>query len=556
MSNGVEKLFYYITEETPYPRILEILKESAKCDLEKTIKLVFNIRDVTSIGRGGYRDIGRYMFQWLFIQYPNEMNKTFRDIPKFGRWDDLLYLFPNVLPLYDRFYLEKNYFVKLNEEKFEKIKKNQENVVYFYINQLKKDKKYSLKNKEISCASKWIPNEKSEFNRKYGIIKTICEKWKLSPRILRKEYITPLRDYMGLIERRLCNQEVIYYEQLSSSNLYKYRKYFKKVDSKGFNTWVSRARSKNKHMIYPHEIFMLYNTPFVKKYNTEIDLSLEHNYNCFLETHTSKYFENSLAIVDVNERMKKEGEKYEFNCKYFINIALSCGYFISNLNDGKISSFNNPIRNYTFRQTSIHNNLEDMLKLMVSGQKLNQENLINLIKNYKGPLEKIYIFTDKRFQDIFEEEFDDFKYSRIFKKKQEKKSKKEEGKKEEGKKEEGKKEEGKDKKKEKKEEGTKEGTKDEKKEKKEEGTKEGTKDEKKEKKEEGTKEGTKDENEIEKTPPKIYIWNFNERLIQFKKIDKFVYYIEGCSENLIKSFFVNGFQNPEEEIDEVLKSYD
>ena len=250
---------------------------------------------------------------------------------------------------------------------------------------------------------------------------------------------------------------------------------------------------------------MLYNTPFVKRYNTEIDLSLEHIYNCFLESHSNKYFENTLAIVDVNERMKKEGEKYEFNCKYFINIALSCGYFISNLNDGKISSFNNPIRNYTFRQTSIHNNLEEMLKLMVSGQKLNQDNLISNIKNYKGPLEKIYIFTDKRFQDVFDEEFDEFKYSKIFKKKQEKKKK---GKKED------------------------------------------------EKKDEEKKEEEKKDEEEEKNPPKIYIWNLNERLIQFKKIDKFVSYIEGCSENLIKSFFVNGFQNSEEEIDEVLKLYD
>ena len=147
-------------------------------------------------------------------------------------------------------------------------------------------------------------------------INTICEKWKLSPRILRKEYITPIRDYMGIVERRLCNRELIYYEQLSSSNLYKYRNFFKKIDAKGFSEWVSRSREKHKPMSYPNELFMLYNTPFVKDYTDRIDLTIEHNYNCFLEKYSNNYFKNSVANVDVNERMKKEGEKFEYNCKY------------------------------------------------------------------------------------------------------------------------------------------------------------------------------------------------------------------------------------------------
>ena len=501
MVSNVEKLYYYTDSDTPFPRILELLKKAAKEDIDKTIKLAFHLREPGKNGRG-YREIGRTIFQWLFIQYPDEMKKEYKHIPSYGRWDDLFHLFPNVLPVYDKLFLEKNYNVKLSDEQYENVKKNQESVVYFYINQLKKDKKSMKKGEGVTFAGKWIPRETCMFNRKYGIVNTICDYWKLSPRILRREYTTPLRKYSNVVEVKMCAKEKIDYTRLPSSSLYRYRKYFTNNDCLEFNEWLNRARPKLIPSLYPHEICMMYNTPFIKSYMHSVDLNIEYQWNTFIEkAMDNKNFKNCFSIVDVNERMKREGELYEYNCKYFINIAIAYALFMDSLCENKeikgtIGCYNNPIRKYPVVQNrTFHQKLKEILHIMMPGQDLCQEDLINKLKEFKKKPERVYIFTNKRYTDVFED-FDLLKYTKSFKKKK--------GKKEKGVKE---------------------------------------------------KDDDKSKDEEECVIPDIYFWNLESKSITMNRINTNLFYIEGNSKELIESFFTNGFSNLSEEIDTILDEY-
>ena len=422
MVSAIQKLYYYINDETPFPKIIDILKSSCKEEVEKSIKLAFFTRDPRKNGKG-YRKIGRSIIQWIFIQHTDDMYKYVKKIPEYGRWDDLFELFPNVLPLYDKTFVERNYSVKLSDDEFEKLIDRQKCVVYFYINQLKKDQVKMRNKNKASYAAKWMPNEKSEFNRKYGIIKTICESWKMSPKVLRKNVISPLRNHLNIVERKMCDKKPIDFDKISRGTLYRYRKSFTKLDKKKFNRAVKKPRVKQVPRILPHEMCMNYNIPFIEKYSKELDLNIEHSWLNFIDKHRDKkIFENSITIIDTNERMKKEGELYEYNCKYFMNVALSIALFTTSINlnedySGKVFIYNRPLRIVDIDpKKTLNKSLEHLMERGVCGQFLTQKNITDQLTKYEKCPKNVYIITNKIWEDVFEE-FDEFEYEKPFKKK-------------------------------------------------------------------------------------------------------------------------------------------
>jgi hypothetical protein len=70
---------------------LELFKEAYKEDQEKSIKLLFWLRDCR--GGAGNRSGFRSIIKWLANENPKVLNKNIESIPYYGRWDDLRSLY-------------------------------------------------------------------------------------------------------------------------------------------------------------------------------------------------------------------------------------------------------------------------------------------------------------------------------------------------------------------------------------------------------------------------------------------------------------------------------
>ena len=97
VSSGRIALFYRSVRGLNAPRLFECLKNSAQESVIDTFLLVFHIRDCRE-GKGE-RALGKLAFRWLFVNYSEEFMKVYSLIPEYGRWDDLLDLWPGVLDL-------------------------------------------------------------------------------------------------------------------------------------------------------------------------------------------------------------------------------------------------------------------------------------------------------------------------------------------------------------------------------------------------------------------------------------------------------------------------
>ena len=104
-------LILNIYRNIPYVFFINLLRNACIENIEKSIILCFYIRDPRNNGIGE-RQLGKWAFQWLFLNYPNKFIKVFHLIPQYGRWDDIYCLFPKYLNL-DRC---DNYISKVNNE--------------------------------------------------------------------------------------------------------------------------------------------------------------------------------------------------------------------------------------------------------------------------------------------------------------------------------------------------------------------------------------------------------------------------------------------------------
>ena len=91
-TDGRLSLFFKAVRCIKDDKLFKYLEKASEEDIIDTFIICFNVRDPR--GGKGERDIGRKMFTWLFLNKPEKFEKVFHLIPEYGRWDDLLYLFP------------------------------------------------------------------------------------------------------------------------------------------------------------------------------------------------------------------------------------------------------------------------------------------------------------------------------------------------------------------------------------------------------------------------------------------------------------------------------
>ena len=260
-TSGRLSLFFKSVRGLNAPQQYIYLREAANENIIDVFLLAFHTRDCR--GGKGERTIGRRALVWLFINYPDRFMKVFDKIPEYGRWDDIIELFPKVLCLSDITFVRTNYASTVpNSDHLKKLVLYQTEIVQKYTSQLREDIVNMNEGKSISMAAKWASSERDSMDRKYSTFKTLAKALGVKPRQLRKEYLVPLRSYLKVVETYMCAHkwETIDYSKVPSCAMKKLKKAFEKHDSERFITWkeqLSNVDTKVKvcgKQLYPHEL--------------------------------------------------------------------------------------------------------------------------------------------------------------------------------------------------------------------------------------------------------------------------------------------------------------
>ena len=387
-SNDLIKIINLVGKDINFPYLATLLSNIKKEDINILILLSFYIRNPRN-GRG-CRKTGRYMFQWLTINHPKIFAKYFKKISDYGRWDDLFLLFPGALKLNSINFVNKNYCSKINETKLRAAQSLQKKIVkyiaekFLYFFNLFMRGKYGFE-----LFAKWLPSEKSSFNKKYKIVETLCDELNLSLKDYRIIYVTPMRKASNICENYMCKSEwnIINYEKLSKNKLSYYKNAFRRHDNKRFNNIqiMRNFFSKPESIINNYFNQILENDR--KRENSILELSWQKTLKLILDNTENL---NVLVFSDTNGAIYKKYKKYRF-ISYIIslNIISACR---RKFNKNKILFYKNNREFYDYQlTTSLFDTITRFRTIFTD-----QPSLLEIMNySYKKPIETILYITFK-----------------------------------------------------------------------------------------------------------------------------------------------------------------
>jgi hypothetical protein len=305
LSRNINKndLFYY-------------LNQSWQLDKLKTIAIIFNSRD--RLKGKKEKMISNVCLLWLKTHHLTFYKQNLLTyIEKYGCWNDLHYIINNTN--------NHNYEYKV------------------FATQLMKDKELLENNENISLCAKWVfsPN-----NNKHCIkiarylfddITNYHEKY-------RKEYISPLRKHLDIIETKLCNNDWnnIDYSKIPSKALDFYKNSFIKNDNVNYAIYMKTIKDnklfiKNTNLL-PHEIIKKY----IETSMHDIDSSLELQWQSYVNIYKNRNLDHIIPIVDGS------GSMFIINKNTFIKpvyVSIALGLLFAEINSGflhnKVMTFSN-----------------------------------------------------------------------------------------------------------------------------------------------------------------------------------------------------------------------
>lgn len=258
-TNGRVSLFFKSVRGIDTSILYEFLYKSALENLTDTFLLVFNIRDCR--GGKGERELGRLSLIWLFINYPEDFIRVIHLIPEYGRWDDLMELWPGILDFTDN--MEVKYRSNILDIKYSnlaRLRQIQLYIVNIVGQQLVNDIIQMNSGKPITVCAKWAPTENDSDDRKYGLIKTLIRVMNITAKVYRKQYITPLRQYLNVVERYMCEKkwDQIDYSKVPSCAMKRLKKAFARNSPKEFDEWKNKLKTGEvtvkAKQLFPHEL--------------------------------------------------------------------------------------------------------------------------------------------------------------------------------------------------------------------------------------------------------------------------------------------------------------
>lgn len=285
----------------PGSRTLEQYFDAAwEQDQLLTLKFVFYLRDCRE-GKGErklFRALIRHLRESGRIQH---LAKNLQHIPTFGTWKDLSLCF---------------FGTELEDE-----------VVSLIAEQLKKDKNQSA-DLPVSLCGKFAPREKGPFDRTHKAATKIAKALGVSLTGYRKQYLTPLKARLRLVERDMCAKEFekIDYSHVPSIAGSNYSDAFKKHDAKRYAAYLESVKKgegkMNTSVLMPYQIV----APYLR--NGKMDDTLEAQWKSFVDGRREKWPSN----LDVMPLVDVSGSMSTFSSPSPLEVAVSLGLLFSQLN--------------------------------------------------------------------------------------------------------------------------------------------------------------------------------------------------------------------------------
>ena len=261
-SSGRLSLFFKSVRGLNVPRQYQYMVDASQESVTDAFLLAFHTRDCR--GGKGERELGRRCLVWLFINYPRLFAKVAKLLPEYGRWDDVLQFFPGILDLSNIEFVRANYVSTVpTGKRLVVLRTLQTQMVQLFGRKLQEDLENMTQGKPCSLAAKWAPTEGDSLDSKSGVFKSLATEMKVSPRALRKQYLTPLRAYLKIVERFMCDREwdEIDYNKVPSCAMKRLKKSFEKHDETRFQEWRDalqkgdpKVAKVNAKQLQPHEL--------------------------------------------------------------------------------------------------------------------------------------------------------------------------------------------------------------------------------------------------------------------------------------------------------------
>jgi hypothetical protein len=286
--------FFKVLRDTSEEELEKLLECAHKENMDDTIKLVFQLRDVRG-GKGERKQFLRCIRWYIKNGYEQEIINLLGFIPYYGRWKDVLEL------------------VNLQHE-FPHVT---DAIYQLYSHVLRQDKCRYKKGKSASNAGKWAPTEGGELDKKFGCASRLAKELGITLRQYRKDYLVPLRSHTNITEVWMCAQKwnEISYEKVAGICMHKNRKVFMKHDSEGYTKYLELVKKGdqkiNASTVFPHTLIKSY-IPKGWTYNTSS--TLDHTTEAQWKELVRHCKENQninlgkcLAVCDVSSSMYYAG---------------------------------------------------------------------------------------------------------------------------------------------------------------------------------------------------------------------------------------------------------
>ena len=323
-SEGLVKVFILCNRTINFPMLASLLDTVPRSELKSLIQLSFFIRNPR--GGRGVRKVGRYLYQWLLINYPDEFVKHISKISEFGRWDDIYLLFPGSLRLSTLDFTNKNYCSSITKETFKKVKVAQQTIVA-YIARIFLESFHNFMDgkRGFELFVKWLPSEHSSFNKKYKIVETLCDELDISLKDYRIIYLTPMRKVSDICETHMCKKDwgYINYNKLNKKRIGYYKNAFNRNDTRRFSKWSLAHPS-----IYiqkPAEIIDKYLNQILDEDKNLESSQLESSWQTTLKLLLDHTSANLITVVDTNGCMyRKNNSTRIFSYALSLSIVSAC----------------------------------------------------------------------------------------------------------------------------------------------------------------------------------------------------------------------------------------
>jgi len=280
-------------------RLCEYLRKSLQESILDTFLLIFHCRDCR--GGKGERDIGRWGLIWLLINCPTQFLKVLPLIPTYGRWDDIMSLWPGSLDLSNTEVWEAYDTPRPHTLMVILLCDIQMKCVTLMADQLRADRGAMFGGRVVTLCAKWAPTEGDALDRRHHHYRTLYTTMGCTPRELRREYITPLRKYLQVVETLMCGGkwDSIDFSSVPSHTMRRLKKALVKHVPTALHEWKEKLNEGmvkvNALQLYPHELIRdIYN-------REEVDSIMEAQWEVLLKQ--AGELTDALFVVDVSGSM-------------------------------------------------------------------------------------------------------------------------------------------------------------------------------------------------------------------------------------------------------------